>query len=73
MINFWTIQAFYCLSGIGFFIQDLFAKVPMGDAMVRAFIWPYAQKDRIAGFFMDTMMGYLTNGWAYVTGLFSFF
>ncbi|NKB43310.1 MAG: hypothetical protein GKS03_03430 [Alphaproteobacteria bacterium] len=70
MINFWTIQAFYCLSGIGFFIQDLFAKVPMGDAMVRAFIWPYAQKDRIADFFTGTMMGYLNDGIAMVTGFF---
>ena len=37
------IQAFYCLSGIGFFVQDLFAKKPMGQAMIDAFIWPYAQ------------------------------
>lgn len=70
MINFWTIQAFYCLSGIGFFIQDLFAEVPMGDAMVRAFIWPYAQKDKIADFFTGTMMGYLNDGVALVTGFF---
>lgn len=70
MINFWTIQAFYCISGIGFFIQDLFAEVPMGDAMVRAFIWPYAQKDRIADFFTGTMMGYFNDGVAMVTGFF---
>ena len=70
MINFWTIQAFYCLSGIGFFIQDLFAEVTMGDAMVRAFIWPYAQKDKIADFFTGTMMGYLNDGVALVTGFF---
>ncbi len=47
-MKFWAIQAFYCISGIGFFIQDLFDRVPQGDAMIRAFIWPYAQKDRIA-------------------------
>lgn len=70
MINFWTIQAFYCLSGIGLFIQDLFANVPMGDAMVRAFIWPYAQWDRISGFFTGTMMGYLDTAVATVTGFF---
>jgi hypothetical protein len=37
------IQAFYCITGIIFFVRDLFAKVPMGQGMVRAFIWPYAQ------------------------------
>ena len=70
MINFWTIQAFYCISGIGFFIQDLFSEVPMGDAMVRAFIWPYAQWDKILAFFTETMMGYLESGWASLMGLF---
>ena len=50
-MKFWAIQAFYCLSGIGFFIQDLFDRVPQGDAMIRAFIWLYAQKDKITGFF----------------------
>ena len=29
-MKFWAIQAFYCLSGIGFFIQDLFDRVPQG-------------------------------------------
>mgnify|MGYP003340547325 CR=1 FL=1 len=24
-------------------VKDLYAKVPMGEGMVRAFIWPYAQ------------------------------
>ena len=28
VMKFWAIQAFYCISGIGFFIQDLFDKVP---------------------------------------------
>lgn len=42
----------------------------MGDAMVRAFIWPYAQWDRISAFFTETMMGYLQSGWASVMGLF---
>ena len=69
-MKFWAIQAFYCISGIGFFIQDLFDRVPQGDAMVRAFIWPYAQKDRITGFFTDTMMGYFNSGMAWLTGLF---
>lgn len=36
-------QAFYCITGILFYVRDLFAKVPMGEAMKRAFIWPYAQ------------------------------
>ena len=33
----------------------------MGDAMVRAFIWPYAQWDRISAFFTDTLMGSITG------------
>jgi hypothetical protein len=37
------LQAFYCIVGILFYVRDLFAKVPMGEAMKRAFIWPYAQ------------------------------
>lgn len=37
------IQAFYCIVGILFYVRDLFAHVPMGEAMKRAFIWPYAQ------------------------------
>ncbi len=69
-MKFWAIQAFYCISGIGFFIQDLFDRVPQGDAMIRAFIWPHAQKDRIAGIFTDTLMGYFNNGMAWLTGLF---
>lgn len=43
MGKFALIQAFYCITGILFFVKDLYAKVPMGDGMVRAFIWPYAQ------------------------------
>lgn len=43
MSKFVLFQAFYCITGILFFIRDLFAKVPMGVAMVNAFIWPYAQ------------------------------
>jgi hypothetical protein len=39
---FW-IQAFYCVTGILFYVRDLFAHVPMGEAMKNAFIWPYAQ------------------------------
>lgn len=69
-MKFWAIQAFYCISGIGFFIQDLFDKVPQGDAMIRAFIWPYAQKDRIGAFFTDTLMGYFNSGMNWITGLF---
>jgi len=37
------IQALYCITGILFFVKDLFEKVPMGKGMVNAFIWPYAQ------------------------------
>jgi len=31
----------YCITGT-FFCKRLIAKVPMGNAMVNAFIWPYA-------------------------------
>ena len=43
MGKFMVLQAFYCITGILFFVKDLFAKVPMADAMINAFIWPYAQ------------------------------
>jgi len=43
MRKFMLLQAFYCITGILFFVRDLFAKVPMGKAMLNAFIWPYAQ------------------------------
>jgi hypothetical protein len=47
MGKFFWIQTFYCICGVLFFVQDLFAKVPMGQAMLRAFIWPYAQWPQI--------------------------
>ena len=40
---FVVIQAFYCITGILFFVRDLYSRVPMGKAMINAFIWPYAQ------------------------------
>ena len=43
MGKFALIQAFYCITGILFFVRDLFNKVPMGEGMKNAFIWPYAQ------------------------------
>ena len=43
MSKFFLAQAFYCITGIGFFVRDMFAHVPMADAMINAFIWPYAQ------------------------------
>jgi len=43
MSKFFLLQACYCITGILFFIRDLFAKVPMATAMLNAFIWPYAQ------------------------------
>jgi hypothetical protein len=43
MGKFALLQAFYCILGILFFVKDLYEKVPMGQGMVRAFIWPYAQ------------------------------
>lgn len=44
MGKFALIQAVYAVTGILFFVRDLLvAKVPMGKAMVNAFIWPYAQ------------------------------
>jgi len=41
--KFVLLQAFYCIVGILFYVRDLFGQVPMGEAMKRAFIWPYAQ------------------------------
>jgi hypothetical protein len=43
MSKFVLLQAFYCITGILFFVRDMLAKVPMGVAMLNAFIWPYAQ------------------------------
>jgi hypothetical protein len=43
MSKFFLVQAAYCITGIGFFVHDLMAKVPMTTALVDAFIWPYAQ------------------------------
>ncbi len=43
MGKFAILQAFYCICGIGFFVHDLFMHVPMGQGMINAFIWPYAQ------------------------------
>ncbi|MSQ87509.1 MAG: hypothetical protein EXR10_11880 [Alphaproteobacteria bacterium] len=43
MGKFFWIQAMYCLTGILFYVRDLFNHVPMGKGMVNAFIWPYAQ------------------------------
>lgn len=44
MGKFALIQAVYAVTGILFFVRDLMVnKVPMGKAMVNAFIWPYAQ------------------------------
>ncbi|MBX7201206.1 MAG: hypothetical protein K1X51_17705 [Rhodospirillaceae bacterium] len=43
MGKFAVIQAFYCISGLGFFVKDLYENVPMANGMIRAFIWPYAQ------------------------------
>jgi hypothetical protein len=43
MGKFALLQAFYCIVGILFFVRDLYSQVPMGQGMVNAFIWPYAQ------------------------------
>ena len=43
MGKFALLQAFYCIVGILFFVKDLYERVPMGQGMMRAFIWPYAQ------------------------------
>ncbi len=44
MGKFALIQAVYAVTGILFFVRDLMVmKVPMGKAMINAFIWPYAQ------------------------------
>ena len=43
MGKFALLQAFYSITGILFFVRDLYNKVPMGEGIVNAFIWPYAQ------------------------------
>ncbi|MGE4063642.1 MAG: hypothetical protein AB7E79_09765 [Rhodospirillaceae bacterium] len=44
MGKFALIQAVYAVTGILFFVRDLMVtKLPMGKAMINAFIWPYAQ------------------------------
>jgi len=43
MSKFVLLQAFYSITGILFFVRDLYNKVPMGKGMINAFIWPYAQ------------------------------
>jgi hypothetical protein len=44
MGKFALIQAVYAVVGILFFVRDMFVeKVAMGQAMINAFIWPYAQ------------------------------
>jgi hypothetical protein len=43
MSKFMLLQAAYCVTGILFFVRDLLARIPMGVAMLHAFIWPYAQ------------------------------
>jgi len=43
MSRFMLLQAFYAITGILFFVRDLYNKVPMGQGMINAFIWPYAQ------------------------------
>ncbi len=43
MSKLFLLQAFYCITGILFFVRDLYNKVPMGKGIVNAFIWPYAQ------------------------------
>lgn len=46
MGKFALLQAMYVITGILFFVRDLLVvKVPMGKAMINAFIWPYAQFD----------------------------
>lgn len=60
MGKFVVIQAFYCIVGILFYVRDLFANVPMGEGMKRAFIWPYAQWPVIKFYLMkmlDPVMG----------------
>ncbi len=43
MSKFVLLQAMYCITGILFFVRDLYNKVPMGKGIINAFIWPYAQ------------------------------
>jgi hypothetical protein len=50
MSKFVLIQAMYCVTGIMFFVTDLYAKIPMSKAMINAFIWPYAQWPVMKGY-----------------------
>ena len=43
MGKFAMLQAIYSITGILFFVRDLYNHVPMGQGMINAFIWPYAQ------------------------------
>ncbi len=43
MGKFKLLQAVYCFVGIGFAAKDLLAGQPIGNSVMNAFIWPYAQ------------------------------
>ena len=43
MGKFAMLQAIYSITGILFFVRDLYNHVPMGQGMINAVIWPYAQ------------------------------
>ena len=43
MGRFMLLQSMYAVTGVLFFVRDLFHSVPMNDGIVNAFIWPYAQ------------------------------
>lgn len=65
MGKFALIQAFYAITGILFFVRDMFVdKVPMGKAMINAFIWPYAQFQLLQAY----VLGWIARGMVLVQG-----
>ncbi len=55
MSKFFLLQAIYCVTGILFFVNDLYKKVPMGKGIVNAFIWPYAQWPVMKGYAIEML------------------
>ena len=60
MGKFALLQAFYAITGILFFVRDLYSKVEMSKAMINAFIWPYAQWPVMKAYAMQ-MFGSITT------------
>lgn len=55
MSKLFLLQAMYCITGILFFVRDLYNKVPMGTGIINAFIWPYAQFQVMKAYAIETL------------------